>query len=82
MGFAAHERQRLLAVRGIGPRVLDRLEEAGIHSLQDLRRVGVAAAVEAVCERMGCRSWVNRRDALERLLDPPAVSPTRAMPRR
>jgi hypothetical protein len=36
MAFAADERAVLLAVRGVGPTVIDRLEQIGLDSLEVL----------------------------------------------
>ena len=60
--------ERLLAQPGIGPSVLERLREVGIHSLGHLRQVGVDEAVLAVCERTGQIAWANRRRFLRRAL--------------
>jgi predicted flap endonuclease-1-like 5' DNA nuclease len=38
MTFAPHERAALLAVKGIGPTVVKRLEEMGFHSLEQLAK--------------------------------------------
>lgn len=62
------ERTVLLSSRGIGPSVLERLEQVGIDSLAKLRAVGAGAATDAVCEVLGTSAWGNRRRALENAL--------------
>lgn len=68
MRFALHERQLLELCAGIGPGVVRRLEEAGVHSLQGLREQGVDRIIERICCASGQPSWANRRAALLRVL--------------
>jgi hypothetical protein len=56
--------ERLLNQPGIGPSVIARLREVGIHSVERLREVGVDQAVLAVCEHTGQIAWANRRRPL------------------
>lgn len=57
--FPADERERLLAVKGVGPTVIARLEEIGIASLADLAE----QSAEDICGRvsllMGSTCWRN-----------------------
>lgn len=69
MRFNDEDRRRLLLASGVGPRVLDRIEEVGIASIDDLRQHGVAHVVDLVCHRIGTTAWANRRAALLRALD-------------
>lgn len=69
MRFNDDDRRRLLLTAGVGPRVLDRMEEVGVASIDDLRHRGVANVVELVCRRIGTSAWANRRAALIRALD-------------
>lgn len=66
--FAPHERSFLLAEPRIGQGVIDRLEQAGVHSLAQLAALGTAAVVLRICEDQGTIAWANRRKALERAL--------------
>lgn len=66
--FTARERGVLAAEAGIGDRVIARLEEVGFSSLAQVRAVGSAQAVAAVCDHLGSSAWRNRRKALERVL--------------
>lgn len=68
MAFAPEERARLLTMPRIGPTVIERLEKAGLDSLERLREVGVDAAVSAVCAELGSVAWANRRRALKAAL--------------
>lgn len=68
-GFDPADRARLLAMPRIGPGVLERLEAAGILSLEALRRVGVDRTVELVCHQVGRPCWANRRRSLARALE-------------
>lgn len=57
--FSAGERERLLAVKGVGPTVVARLEEIGIASLADL----VGQSADDICGRVslltGSTCWRN-----------------------
>ena len=66
--FAPDERRLLLSTSGIGPGVIQRLESAGIHSLAQIRALGVQGTVRQVCEHLGTMAWANRRGALDRAL--------------
>lgn len=66
--FTPDERRLLLSTPGIGPGVIQRLESAGIHSLAQIRVLGVQGTVRHVCEHLGTMAWANRRGALNRAL--------------
>lgn len=68
MAFTHEERRQLLVTTGIGPIVVQRLEEAGVDSLDKLRQVGVDRAVDGICSRIGSIGWATRRRALARAL--------------
>ena len=68
MPFPHDERRHLLAMPGIGPVVMTRLEQAGFHSLAAIRAAGAERVVEAVMQQVGSLAWNNRRAALERAL--------------
>ena len=57
--FSVEERERLLAVKGVGPTVIARLEEIGIASLAEL----AGQSAEDICRRvsllMGATCWRN-----------------------
>lgn len=68
-GFSPHEARALLTVQGIGPLVLQRLEQAGYCSLRDLQTAGADRVTEQVVRLMGTAAWINRRKALRRALE-------------
>lgn len=76
-GFSDVERRLLLTTRGIGLGVIDRIECAGVHSLAQLRDLGVDVIVDQICNGVGSYAWRNRKRALIRALaavsDPPLV---------
>lgn len=68
MNFSAEERGVLLKSNGIGAEVVQRLEEAGFHSLDHMRAVGVDRVIQTMCSYVGTPAWANRRRALRRVL--------------
>jgi hypothetical protein len=68
-GFALDDRQALLSTRGIGPLVVNRLEQAGYCSLEQLRRAGADTVTAIVCAQVGSTAWANRRRAIRRVLE-------------
>lgn len=69
MRFNEPERRHLLAAPGLGPAVVQRLEEAGVVSIAAMRRKGVDAVVLAICQSVNNLAWRNRRRALRRALE-------------
>lgn len=69
MKFSRHERLLLMATPGIGPMVVERLEQVGVGSLAALRVLGVDEVVDSICRATGSSAWQNRRRALRRALD-------------
>jgi len=61
-------RKRLLAAPRIGPRVVERLEQAGFDSAAKMMAAGVAQMVAAVCATGGSPAWRNRQSALQAAL--------------
>jgi predicted flap endonuclease-1-like 5' DNA nuclease len=59
MHFVAKEKSELLEVKGVGPVVIKRLEEIGIHSLRDLSRYKTEDIVEMVASMLGASCWKN-----------------------
>jgi predicted RecB family nuclease len=59
MPFAAHERDVLLAVRGIGPTVVKRLEEMGFSSLEQLAKAEMPDVVAHGAAMLGSSCWKN-----------------------
>jgi nucleotidyltransferase/DNA polymerase involved in DNA repair len=67
MQFNESERQRLLAVRGVGPTVVQRLEEAGISSLHDLPTRQAETLSRTIASSLGTSCWRNSPLALAAL---------------
>jgi hypothetical protein len=67
--FSAEDRKLLLSTTGVGACMVQRLEDAGFHSLQQLRALGAQHVVMAMCEWVGDDAWANRRRAIQRVID-------------
>lgn len=63
MPFAAHERERLLAARGVGPTVITRLEQIGYHTLVDLAQATPADINAQIAAMLGTTCWRNSPQA-------------------
>lgn len=63
MAFPAHERAILLAVKGVGPTVVRRLEELGFEDLATLSRQDAAALCVATSAQLGSTCWRNSPQA-------------------
>jgi len=63
MAFSDQERATLLAVRGVGPTVLDRLERIGIDSLEALADSDPHDIVTQVAAMLGASCWKNSPQA-------------------
>jgi len=63
MPFSADERQRLLSVKGVGPKVLSRIEELGIEDLATLARQDAAELCRLAAGLTGSTCWRNSPQA-------------------
>jgi len=63
MPFSDQERQILLDCKGIGPVVIQRLEESGIHSLEELSRQIADELCHQISVRLGASCWRNSPQA-------------------
>ncbi|MFZ5638907.1 MAG: helix-hairpin-helix domain-containing protein [Pseudomonadota bacterium] len=63
MGFSAEERATLLAVKGVGPTVVDRLERIGIDSLAVLAETRPDDILGQVSAMLGATCWRNSPQA-------------------
>lgn len=59
MPFSVEERAVLLAVKGVGPTVIGRLEQIGIDTLAALADTGVDEIVGQVAAMLGTTCWKN-----------------------
>jgi predicted flap endonuclease-1-like 5' DNA nuclease len=57
--FSQKERQLLLAVDGVGPGVVKRLEEIGVATLVDLAARDAGAICAQISSRLGSHCWRN-----------------------
>lgn len=63
MGFPADQRTLLLSLKGVGPTVIDRLEQIGIDSLALLADTEVDAILQQVAGMLGTTCWRNSPQA-------------------
>jgi predicted RecB family nuclease len=63
VGFSALERALLLAVKGVGPTVVDRLEQIGFDSLDTLAAANVEGIVKQIAAMLGTTCWKNSPQA-------------------
>ncbi len=63
MGFSAEARATLLAVKGVGPTVVDRLEQIGIDSLAALAEARPEDILSQVSAMLGATCWRNSPQA-------------------
>ena len=63
MAFIEQEKQILLAVKGVGPTVVKRFEEIGIHSLAELSQYSADTIAEMVAGMLHSSCWKNSPQA-------------------
>ena len=63
MAFSSFERTILLAVKGVGPTVVQRLEEMGVEDLATLAQQDAAALCVAASAQLGSTCWRNSPQA-------------------
>ena len=63
MSFSADERAQMLALKGVGPTVVQRLEEAGFSSLAQLAGMDALAITRQISQMMRSTCWHNRPQA-------------------
>ncbi len=66
--FPAAEKAALLALKGVGPTVLLRLEQLGIHSLAQLAEEDASVLTQRVAQLLGSSCWRNSPQARAALL--------------
>lgn len=74
MAFPADERATLLAVKGVGPTVVDRLEQIGIDSLAALAATKPEDIVAQVAAMLGASCWKNSPQARRAIADAVAAA--------
>ncbi len=63
MPFSPQERKALLAIKGVGPAVISRLESIGFHSLETLARADAQETVTRIASLVGSTCWKNSPQA-------------------
>lgn len=63
MPFPEEQRQALLALKGVGPTVIQRLEQLGFDSLQRLAEADARDIVEQTAALLGSSCWKNSPQA-------------------
>lgn len=63
MPFVAEERTALLACKGVGPKIIERLEQMGFSSLAQLRDASVGDIVAQGAALTGSTCWKNSPQA-------------------
>ena len=61
--FTAQETQALLKLKGVGPTVVKRLEEIGIHSFSELKRYQAEDIADMVASMLNTTCWKNSPQA-------------------
>ncbi|CCQ40751.1 helix-hairpin-helix domain-containing protein [Yersinia enterocolitica] len=72
MGFTDNERSALLAVKGVGPTVVTRLEQLGFTSLAQLDQADMNEIVSSAAAMVGSTCWKNSpqaRSAIQAAID-------------
>ncbi|MEE2023483.1 MULTISPECIES: helix-hairpin-helix domain-containing protein [Alkalimonas] len=64
MAFSESEKAALLQVKGVGPTVVKRFEEIGIHSFAELARYEPKDIAERVASMLRTTCWKNSPQAL------------------
>lgn len=63
MPFSPEQRQALLAVKGVGPTVVNRLEQLGFESLAQLAEADALVIVTQAASLVGSSCWKNSPQA-------------------
>ncbi|MDH1107957.1 helix-hairpin-helix domain-containing protein [Pseudomonas otitidis] len=71
-GFTPETRAQLVALKGVGPTVVNRLEQIGFHDLAQLARCEAADLTLQIARMMGSTCWHNSpqaRAAIQAIID-------------
>ncbi|MFL1501185.1 helix-hairpin-helix domain-containing protein [Pseudomonas sp. O64] len=63
MPFSMEERTALLALKGVGPTVIARLEQMGIESMEELGKAHVSDILAQASAALGSTCWKNSPQA-------------------
>lgn len=59
MAFSPKEQELLRTVKGVGPKVIERLENLGFSTFAELAEADVAEVTKAISEELGASCWRN-----------------------
>lgn len=59
MAFSTEEKQQLLAIRGVGPTVIERLEQLGFNSLAQMAEFEALDIIRQMARLVGSSCWHN-----------------------
>lgn len=62
-GFSATEKAALLALKGVGPTVIARLEQIGFSSFTQLAQADTRDVTKQIADMMGSTCWHNSPQA-------------------
>lgn len=80
MTFSESERQALLALKGVGPTVLARLEQLGYASLAQLRQADTEEILQRAARLTGSSCWKNSPQARAAIAAAIALAHSSALP--
>lgn len=63
MGFPATEKEKMLALKGVGETVIARLEQIGFSALSQLAEEDPAFVTKQISQMMGSTCWHNSPQA-------------------
>jgi predicted flap endonuclease-1-like 5' DNA nuclease len=70
--FNDEEREKLLALKGVGPTVIKRFEEIGIFSFRELKEYSAEEIAERIAAMLHTTCWKNSpqaKGAIERAIE-------------
>ncbi|MNF72580.1 Pathogenicity locus [compost metagenome] len=71
-GFSSETRAQLVRLKGVGPTVVDRLEQIGFRSLEQLAGCEAADLTKQISQMMASTCWHNSpqaRGAIQAIID-------------
>lgn len=68
MKFESHEKEQLLDLKGVGPTVIQRFEEIGIASLEELAKYEADEIADRVADMLRTTCWKNSPQAKAAIL--------------
>lgn len=63
MAFSDEDRELLLKVKGVGPKVVERLEQMGFSSLGELAEANASEITQWIAGELGTTCWRNSPQA-------------------